>query len=59
MVDDTQKKLRRNYGNLVRVSPFEGDQRDEELLDLMTYLERIKGAENIRSIEKRGWRNRL
>lgn len=58
MVDDTPKKLRRNYGNLVRVLPFEGDQRDEELLDLVAYLEQLKNVENIRTIEKRGWKNR-
>ena len=59
MVDDTPKKLRRNYGNLVRVLPFEGDQRDEELLDLIEYLNQLKDAENIRTVEKRGWKSRL
>lgn len=59
MVDDTPKKLRRNYGNLVRVTPFMGDQRDEELLDLATYLEQLKGEKNIRKVEKRGWKNRI
>ena len=58
MVDDTPKKLTRNYGNLVRVSPFEGDRRDEELLDLMPFLEELQPAENIRPIEKRGWKRR-
>lgn len=58
MIDDTPKKLRRNYGNLVRVAPFFGDQRDEELLDLTTYLEELKLVGNIREIEKRGWKIR-
>lgn len=59
MVDDTPKKLRRNYGNLVRVLPFEGDQRDEELPDLIEYLNQLKDAKNIRRVEKRGWKSRL
>jgi Dullard-like phosphatase family protein len=58
MIDDTPKKLMRNYGNLVRVSPFEGDRRDEELLDLMPYLEELKSTKDIRSLEKRGWKRR-
>lgn len=59
MVDDTPKKLMRNYGNLVRVSPFEGDRRDEELLDLMPFLEELQSADNIRAIEKRGWKRSM
>ena len=59
MIDDTPKKLCRNYGNLVRVSPFMGDQRDEELRYLMAYLENLKHVPNIRCVEKRGWKNRL
>ena len=55
MIDDTPKKLMRNYGNLVRVSPFEGDAEDKELLDLMPYLNTLKPVESVRSIEKRGW----
>ena len=58
MVDDTPKKLRRNYGNLVRVAPFMGDLRDEELLDLTTYLEELKSVPNVRKVEKRGWKSR-
>ena len=59
MVDDTPKKLRRNFGNLIKISPFMGDQRDEELLDLMVYLEQLVQVENVRCIEKRGWKSRL
>jgi Dullard-like phosphatase family protein len=58
MVDDSPEKLIRNYGNLVRITPFFGDQRDEEFLDLMTYLEHLKTHENIRKVEKRGWKNK-
>jgi len=55
MLDDTPKKLRRNYGNLVRINMFEGDMQDRELKHVMLYLQELKLAENIRKIEKRGW----
>lgn len=58
MVDDTPEKLKKNYGNLVRVNAFLGDENDEELLKLMLYLADLKDAPNIRSIEKRGWQNK-
>lgn len=59
MLDDTPKKLRRNYGNLVRINMFEGDMQDRELKHVMLYLQELKLAENIRKIEKRGWRLRF
>jgi RNA polymerase II subunit A small phosphatase-like protein len=59
IVDDTPRKLERSYGNLVRVHPFEGDPSDDELLYLMRYLDRIREEENIRIIEKRGWRDNM
>lgn len=55
MVDNTPRKLMRNYGNLVKVSSFEGDRRDDELLYLMAYLSEIRSEPNIRNIDKRGW----
>jgi RNA polymerase II subunit A small phosphatase-like protein len=58
-IDNTPEKLRRNYGNLVRVTSFTGDQKDTELIDLMMYLEELKKADNVRNIEKRNWRSRL
>lgn len=58
-VDDTPKKWERSYGNLVRVNPFEGDETDDELKYLLLYLEQLRYAENIRSVEKRFWRNQL
>lgn len=59
MVDDTPQKHVRNYGNLVQVSEFVGDQDDDELHHLMEYLLILKDCENIRAIEKRNWRTRL
>ena len=58
MVDDSPYKLKKNYGNLVRVNEFTGDQHDTELLILIDYLSDLKSAHNIRQIEKRGWQNK-
>jgi RNA polymerase II subunit A small phosphatase-like protein len=56
VVDDSPEKYTRNYGNLVRVKPFEGDPSDDELVHLAKYLELLSKETNVRSIEKRGWR---
>ena len=58
VVDDTPKKLERSYGNLVQVTPWEGQTADEELLPLGEYLVRLQACGNFRRIEKRGWRSR-
>jgi TFIIF-interacting CTD phosphatase-like protein len=58
-VDDTPQKWERSYGNLVRVNPFEGEETDDELKYLLLYLDKLRYEENIRSVEKRFWRNRL
>jgi len=58
-VDDSPEKLRRNYGNLIAVRPFVGDPDDDELLHLEHYLRELGPVENVRTIEKRGWRSRL
>lgn len=58
-VDDTPEKLRRSYGNLVRVAPFEGDVRDDELAFLSRYLEELGTVGDVRRVEKRGWRARM
>ena len=59
IVDDTRQKVSRNYGNAVYPSRFEGDVDDNELLYLSRFLATISGEPNFRSIEKRGWRNRI
>lgn len=56
VVDDTAKKHERNYGNLVRVRPFEGQPDDDELLHLAKYLNALVDVDDIRRVEKRGWR---
>jgi carboxy-terminal domain RNA polymerase II polypeptide A small phosphatase len=57
-VDDTPAKLQRSYGNLVAVRPFVGDPADDELIHLEHYLRELGTVENVRTVEKRGWRSR-
>ncbi|WP_367180326.1 hypothetical protein [uncultured Tenacibaculum sp.] len=40
------------------INPFEGNKSDNELKILSEYLISIKDIENVRAIEKRGWRNK-
>ena len=56
MIDDTPRKLSRNYGNHLRIRAFEGDAGDRELSAVLPYLEWLSKQENFRSIDKRGWR---
>jgi len=56
MMDDTRKKLGRQYGNLLPIVPFLGDPGDRELLDILPFLNWIKDQPGFRSIEKRNWR---
>lgn len=59
IVDDSPEKTRNNFGNAVYVVPFEGDQNDTELNILSSFLKSIKDVDNVRTKEKRGWRNSL
>jgi RNA polymerase II subunit A small phosphatase-like protein len=56
MVDDSPEKLGQHYGNHIRVRPFTGDMADTELRDLLPFLEWLRGVENVRTEEKRHWR---
>lgn len=58
VIDDTARKHERNYGNLIQVRAFEGESHDDELALLWRYLETLVDVENVRTVEKRGWRNR-
>jgi RNA polymerase II subunit A small phosphatase-like protein len=58
MIDDSPEKTKDNYGNAVYVTAFEGDQTDSELKTLADYLNSIKDSQNVRSFEKRGWKNK-
>ena len=56
-VDDSPEKWRQNYGNLVRVAPYQGAEEDTELPSLASYLHFLEGQPDIRAIEKRQWRH--
>ena len=59
VVDDSPEKHTRNYGNLVRVTPFLGDPQDQELTFLAAYLGLLSREPNVRTIEKRNWRKHI
>lgn len=59
MLDDSPEKLIHQYGNLVRISPFEGQANDKDLLLLMNYLLYLNQQPNVRDIEKRGWQQHM
>lgn len=56
VVDDTPSKHCRNFGNLVTVKEFNGDQNDNELKLLAAYLKKLSTVPNVRNVEKRLWR---
>ena len=56
VVDDSPEQWGSSYGNLVRVKKFLGEGDDNELKLLIKYLTKLKDAENIREVGKRGWR---
>ncbi len=57
IVDDSPEKTRDNFGNAIYILPYEGNIEDNELIILSSFLKSIKDSENVRRIEKRGWRN--
>ena len=59
IVDDTPGKCRQNYGNAIYPKEYLGDADDDELPRLLKYLMQLKDAQNVRTIEKRDWRDRL
>jgi carboxy-terminal domain RNA polymerase II polypeptide A small phosphatase len=56
-IDDSPEKHRRNYGNLLRVKPWTGEQEDDELNDARLYLRWLDSHPSVRQVEKRGWRH--
>jgi TFIIF-interacting CTD phosphatase-like protein len=58
-VDDTPEKYARSYGNLVAVREFLGDPGDAELPLLLAYLKSLSSVPNVRTVEKRGWREHV
>lgn len=58
IVDDSPHKSKLNYGNAIYPNSYEGNQDDNELILLSTYLASIKDSPNFRRIEKRNWRKK-
>lgn len=58
IVDDSPHKSKANYGNAIYVNEFLGDKNDKELFYLQKYLMELKDVKNVRTIEKRGWKNK-
>jgi RNA polymerase II subunit A small phosphatase-like protein len=59
VVDDTPRKAERNYGNAVYVRPWLGKTGDNELELLGRYLASLHAVPDLRTLEKRGWRQPL
>ncbi len=55
--DDSHEKIDQYYGNAIYVTSWFGDPRDSELPRLANYLLSIRHQLNLRSFEKRSWRN--
>jgi RNA polymerase II subunit A small phosphatase-like protein len=56
IVDDTPKKVANSYGNAIYIKEYNGEEGDIELKFLAQYLLTLKTEENVRTIEKRYWR---
>ena len=56
IVDDSREKSKSNFGNAVRIKEFKGETSDNELAPLFNYLLTLKHVDNVRTIEKRTWR---
>lgn len=59
VVDDSPNVWSTSYGNLVRVSRFEGEMEDSELPLLVKYLTTLLYEPDVRKIEKRNWRSKI
>ena len=57
-IDDSPKKWINSNDNLIPVEPFRGDTQDDELQQLITYLELLKASPDIRKTNKESWLNR-
>lgn len=57
IVDDEPRKLTLNHGNAIYVRSFTGDQNDEELRLLASYLNSIADVPDFRRVDKHYWRD--
>ena len=56
VIDDSPEALADHYGNHLKLQRFEGQANDSELRDVLPFLKWLSGIENLRSVEKRRWR---
>jgi RNA polymerase II subunit A small phosphatase-like protein len=56
MIDDSPRKLERQYGNHLRLSTYLGEPDDGELLQVLPFLDHLRSFGNLRAVEKRYWR---
>ncbi|MGF1486145.1 MAG: NIF family HAD-type phosphatase [Prochloraceae cyanobacterium] len=59
IIDDSPENFEKNYGNGIQVKRYFGEKEDNELILLLKYLKQIATVENVRTIDKRGWRDRV
>lgn len=58
-VEDKSENLCRNYGNLITVTPYTGQEDDRELYLLVDFLGYLNRFPDVRMVEKRSWRKPL
>ena len=56
VVDNEARGLRQSYGNVVAVKSFLGQSTDEDLLLLTRYLGWLRTISNVRTVDKRNWK---
>ncbi|MCF8277302.1 MAG: HAD family hydrolase [Flavobacteriales bacterium] len=59
IIDDSPHKSQENYGNAIYVEEFKGQGADQELQDLIHYLDSLKNCQNVRAVEKRNWKQKI
>ncbi len=59
IIDDTPETFEKNYGNGILVKKYSGAREDDEFILLLKYLQAIATVENVRKIDKRGWRQSI
>lgn len=59
LIDDSPEKAKKNYGNAVYIKEFTGSKTDNELPKLLKYLISLRDVGNVRTLEKRGWKNKV
>ena len=58
IIEDLHRNISLNYGNALLVKPFRGID-DNELELLCSYLIPINDMQNVRAIDKRGWKSKF